>query len=61
MQYSDTLLDIFHASQHLAAAATGLFGEATAAAGEWRDQARGRLLADGWPGLLDHIGGTLRR
>jgi len=52
------VLDIFHASEHLAAAATGLHGEATAAAAEWLDQARGRLLADGWPGLLDHVGAT---
>ena len=54
----EQVLDIFHASQHLASAATGLRGEGTAEAGEWLDRARSRLLADGWPGLLDHIGGT---
>ena len=52
------VLDIFHASQHLATAAAGLFGEGTARAAAWLDQARERLLADGWPGLLDHIGTT---
>ncbi len=52
------VLDIFHASQHLATAAAGLFGEATTAAAEWLDAARQRLLADGWPGLLDQIGVT---
>lgn len=50
------VLDIFHASQHLATAATGLHGEGTAAAGTWLDAARGRLLADGWGGLMDQIG-----
>ena len=54
----EQVLDIFHASQHLATAAAGLFGEGTAAAAEWLDGARGHLLADGWPGLLDHIGTT---
>jgi hypothetical protein len=50
------VLDIFHASQHLAAAAAALHGEGTAEAGDWLEHGRGRLLADGWPGLLDHIG-----
>ncbi len=54
----EQVLDIFHASEHLAAAATGLHGEATVAAAEWLGQARGRLPADGWPGLLDHVGAT---
>ena len=54
----EQVLDIFHASGHLAAAATGLFGEGTAAAGEWLDQVRAQLLANGWPGLLDRIGAT---
>jgi len=52
------VLDIFHAGQHLAAAAKGLDGEGTAAAADWTDRGRRALLADGWPGLMDHIGGT---
>jgi hypothetical protein len=53
------VLDIFHASQHIAAAASALHGEATAGAGEWTEAGRRALLADGWPGLLDHVGATL--
>ncbi len=52
------VLDIFHASQHLAIAAIALHGEETTAAAEWLDDSRRRLLADGWPGLLDQIGAT---
>ena len=52
------VLDIFHASQHLAAAAAALHGEGTAAAAEWTERGRRALLADGWPGLLDHVGAT---
>jgi hypothetical protein len=52
------VLDIFHASQHLAAAAAALHGEGTEAAAEWTDRGRRALLADGWPGLLDHVGAT---
>lgn len=52
------LLDIYHGSQYLAAAGSGLHGEGTAAAAEWTDRARLALLADGWPGLLDHVGAT---
>jgi hypothetical protein len=51
------VLDIFHASQHLAATAAALHGEGAAAA-EWTDAGRRALLADGWPGLLDHVGAT---
>ena len=52
------VLDIFHASQHLAAAAAALHGEGAEAAAEWTDRGRRALLADGWPGLLDHVGVT---
>ena len=55
---AEQVLDIYHASEHLAAAASGLFGEGTVAAAEWLDGSRRRLLADGWPGLLDHVGAT---
>lgn len=52
------VLDIFHAAEHLAAAAAALHGEGTEAAADWRDRGRRALLGDGWPGLLDHIGAT---
>ena len=41
---------------YLATAAVGLFGEGSTTASEWHEVARQRLLADGWPGLLDQIG-----
>lgn len=53
------VLDIFHAAGHLAAAAAALHGEGTPAAAAWADRGRRALLADGWPGLLDHVGATL--
>jgi len=56
---ADQLLDIFHASEHLAAAAKALHGEGTPEAADWLDRGRRALLADGWPGLLDHVGATL--
>jgi hypothetical protein len=49
------VLDIFHACEHLAATAHVLFGDGTAAA-DWAERGRRALLAEGWPGLLDHIG-----
>jgi hypothetical protein len=55
---AEQVLDIFHASGHIAAAAAGLLGEGTAAAADWLDRGRAALLADGWPGLLDHVGAT---
>jgi hypothetical protein len=51
---ADEVLDIFHASQQLAEAARAVHGEGTPAAADWLR--RGRPLADGWPGLLDHDG-----
>jgi hypothetical protein len=50
------LLDIFHASEHLATAARVLFGEGTAAGRVWTERVRRRLLGDGWPGLCDAVG-----
>ena len=50
------VLDIFHAGEHLASSARVLFGDGTAAAADWTERGRRSLLADGWPGLLDHIG-----
>ena len=54
--HAQQVLDIFHASQHLATAAAGLFGEATPAAAEWLAATRDRLLGDGWNGLMDRVG-----
>lgn len=54
----EQVLDIFHASGHLATASNALHGEGTAEAAGWHDRARARRLADGWPGLLDHVGAT---
>ena len=52
------VLDIYHAGEHIAAASAALHGEGTTAATQWTEAARRGLLADGWPGLLDHIGAT---
>ena len=52
------VLDIFHAVEHLASAATALFGASSLAGQQWTEQGRQALLADGWPGLLDHVGAT---
>jgi hypothetical protein len=52
------VLDIFHACEHLAAAAAALHGEGTPEAAAWTQRGRRALLADGWPGLLDHVGAT---
>lgn len=53
------LLDVFHACLHVGAAAAALHGEGAAAAAAWADDVRGRLLADGWPGLCDALAPTL--
>ncbi len=52
------LLDIYHAAEHIGAAAKRLYGEGAAAEG-WLDGGRQLLLSDGWAGLCDHIGRTL--
>lgn len=52
------MLDVFHASQHIASAGAALHGEGTPEAAGWTEGCRSRLLADGWPGLLDHLGET---
>lgn len=49
------VLDVFHACEHLASAARALFGDGAPAA-DWTERGRRALLADGWPGLLDHVG-----
>ena len=53
------VLDCFHALEHVAAAAQGLFGEGAAEAAHWTARLRRSLLGDGWPGLCDGVGATL--
>jgi hypothetical protein len=50
------LLDIFHATEHIAAAARVLFGEGTGAGRVWTERTRRQLLGDGWPGVCDAVG-----
>jgi hypothetical protein len=53
------VLDIFHACQHVWAAAHALHGEGTPGAGAWAERVRGALLRDGRPGLCDALAGDL--
>ena len=53
------VLDPFHALEHVAAAAKGLYGEGAAEATDWVARVRWSLLGDGWPGLCDQVGATL--
>ena len=52
-------LDFFHAGEHLATAAAGLFGEGAPEGQAWFRAARKALLEDGWYGIQEHIGRTL--
>jgi hypothetical protein len=52
------VLDIFHAAEHLAGAAKACWGEGSERAKAWAEAGREALLADGWPGLCDHLGTT---
>lgn len=56
---SDGLLDIYHASAHLADVARAAHGEGTPAAAAWLEQARGQLLGDGWHGWCAAAGALL--
>jgi hypothetical protein len=53
------VLDLFHALEHVAVAAKGLYGEGAAEAADWTARVRRSLLGDGWPGLCDTVGATL--
>ena len=46
------VLDIYHALEHVAEAAQGLFGNSAEDAAAWSDRARDALLAGGWPTML---------
>lgn len=53
------VLDIYHALEHVSAAAKALFGDGTDAARDWTDVARTALLERGWTGIDDHVQGTV--
>jgi hypothetical protein len=57
--HAGQLLDIFHATEHIAAAARVLFGEGTGAGRVWVERVRRQLLGDGWPGMCDAVGELL--
>jgi hypothetical protein len=48
-------LDIYHALEHVSAAAKAQFGEGTQEATGWQDRARESLLSQGWPGIAGVI------
>lgn len=51
-------LDIFHALEHVGAAAKGMYGEGTTEARAWQDNARGALLHEGHQGIRRLIEST---
>ena len=55
---ADGVLDVYHAVEHLADAARGLFGDGTEEASQWLDESRRILLHDGWPGISAHVTAT---
>lgn len=44
-------LDVFHALEHVSAAAKTLYGEGTQQAAAWSERGRQTLLAEGWSGI----------
>jgi hypothetical protein len=54
-------LDIYHASQHIAAAGKRLYGEGTAEATAFHEHGRELLLKEGWTGVCRLIGEELER
>lgn len=53
------VLDIYHVIEHLAGAAKQTQGEGTDEAKQWQEEARQKVLGDGWWGLCEQIGKTL--
>lgn len=49
-------LDIYHGAESIATAAKRVFGEGTAAAQAQAERGRGRLLADGYFGVMEWVG-----
>lgn len=56
--FSEGVLDIFHAAEHLAEAAKATWGESSETGQEWVETGRMALLKDGWYGLCEHLGRT---
>lgn len=54
-RHLDGVLDVYHALEHLAAAARALYGEGTREAHQWLDEARCQLLCGGWLALDEHF------
>jgi hypothetical protein len=52
-------LDIYHASQHIAAAGKWLYGEGTAEATAFHEHGRELLLREGWTGVCRQVGEEL--
>lgn len=58
---SQQTLDIYHACQHVAKAGERLYGEGSAAAAEFLERGRGRLLESGWNGITQLMGEELEK
>jgi hypothetical protein len=54
------LLDIYHAKEHLVEAGKRLFGDKSPDAKAWSDRVLLALLADGWIGLCEQLGQTMK-
>jgi hypothetical protein len=54
------LLDVYHASAHLAGCAKALLGEGSDDARAWAEAGRQALLAGGWPALAAHTAAARR-
>jgi hypothetical protein len=52
-------LDIYHGCEYLSDAAKAMFGQGSEPAERWLEQARQRLLGDGWWGLCEQVAQTL--
>lgn len=55
------VVDVYHALEYVSGAATGLYGEGTAAARGCYEAGRGRLLSGGWAGVCEWVAGELGR
>lgn len=52
---AEGVLDIFHVLEHFAAAGRRLYGEGTAAAGQWLELSRTVVLSQKWPAIQKHL------
>jgi hypothetical protein len=53
------VLDIFHGIEHLGKAAKKVHAEGSSEAKQWQEEARQKVLRDGWWGLCEQVGKTL--